>query len=75
MDKAYQTSFVDLTFVTPCCQKQTSLNDLEYEMPSGFSKYVIAIIEPDIERNQKMEVIKNLKEILGQDIELIWAHY
>lgn len=75
MDKAYQTSFVDRAFVTPCCQRQTSLNDLEYEMPSGFSKYVIELIDPTIEDNQKTELIKNLKIILGQDMELIWAHY
>lgn len=75
MDKAYQTSFSDLTFLPPCCHKRTSLNDLEYDMPSGFSKYVIELIDPEIKDNQKTDLTKNLKEIIGQDIELIWAHY
>ncbi|WP_111306817.1 hypothetical protein [Confluentibacter sediminis] len=75
MDKAYQNSFADLTFLTPCCHKQTCLNDLEYEMPSGFSKYIIELINPNIKDNQKADLIKNLNEILGQDMELIWAHY
>lgn len=75
MDKAYQTSFADLTLITPCCNKKTSLNDLEYDMPMGFSKYVIELIAPDINDNQKIDLTKNLKEILGQEIKLIWAHY
>lgn len=75
MDTAYQTSFANLAFVTPCCHKLTSLNDLKYDMPSGFSKYVIELIDPDIKDNQKTDLIKNLKEIFGQDMKLIWAHY
>ena len=75
MDKAYQTWFSDLTFLTPCCHKMTSLNDLEYDLPMGFSKYVIELIDPDINDDQNIDLTKNLKEILGQDIKLIWAHY
>ena len=75
MDKAFQTSFSDLSLLTPCCNKQTGLNDLEYDMPSGFSKYVIEVIDPDMSDNQKTDLIKNLTGILGHDMKLIWAHY
>ena len=75
MDKAYQTSFADLTFLTPCCHKKTSLNYLDYEMSSGFSKYVIEISAPDINENQKADLTKNLNEILKHEMKLIWAHY
>ncbi len=75
MDNSYQHSFSDLTIQTPCCHKSSNLNDLNYEMPAGFSKYQLKIIDPDYDDNQKNELIRNLGDILKIEIRLIWAHY
>lgn len=75
MDKAYQNSFNNLTFRTLCCDKVTSLNDLEYNMPSGFSKYQIEIVNPEIESIKNEDLFKNIESIIGKNIRLIWAYY
>jgi len=38
MDEAYseKNGFSDLRTITPCCHKETSLNDLDYYFPQGF---------------------------------------
>jgi hypothetical protein len=73
MDTAHDTRFEDLTFMTPCCHKRTSLNDLNYDMPAGFSKFVISIADPlnDVQSN----TILALENILGTKVRKIWAHY
>ena len=73
MDKAYKTNFKDLSFVTPCCHKSTSLNDLKYNWPVGFAKFVISIADPP--SDIKDDVVKGLEKILGTRIRKIWAHY
>lgn len=75
MDKAFEGSFVDLTFQTYCCDKKTSLNDLKYDMPCGFSKYNVEILNPEIEKNKENILSENIKSILGENIKLIWVHY
>lgn len=78
MDMAYKTQFSNLDFVTPC-QHQTTLNDIHYNSPAGFSKFVIRISEPDTEIDPENEVYKkNLKQlefILGTPLKMIWARY
>ena len=41
MDEAYQNDYRDLTIRLPCCNNQSSLNDLEYVLPAGFSHFSI----------------------------------
>lgn len=73
MDKAYKNHFTDLSFTTPCCHKQTTLNDLTYHWPAGFAKFAVTISDPvgDINSSQ----IAELEKILGTKIRKIWAHY
>ena len=73
MDNAYRKHFADLTFITPCCHKQTTLNDLNYNAPAGFAKFIIEIPDPsgDIEPNE----ITELEKLLGTKVRKIWAHY
>ncbi len=73
MDKAYKNHFTDLSFTTPCCDKQTTLNDLKYQWPAGFAKFVIIIYDPigDIKPNEFTE----LEKLLGTKIRKVWAHY
>jgi hypothetical protein len=73
MDKAYETHFKVLTFITPCCHKKTSLNDLQYHWPAGFAKFQISILDPvgDIKTTE----VSELEKILGTKVRKIWAHY
>jgi hypothetical protein len=73
MDKAYKTHFKDLSFMTPCCHKSTSLNDLKYNWPAGFAKFVISITDPTADISN--DVINELETIFGTKIRKIWAHY
>jgi hypothetical protein len=73
MDKAYKKQFTDLIFVTPCCNRQTSLNDLKYKSPAGFAKSVISILDP-ISGLSEGE-LKQLEDISGTTLRIIWAHY
>ena len=73
MDIAYQKQFTDLNFLTPCCNRQTSLNDLIYKSPAGFAKFVIRISDPNIEVSNND--LKQLEEILRTGLRIVWAHY
>jgi len=73
MDKAYNTKFKVLTFITPCCQKTTSLNDLKYHWAAGFAKFEISILDPSSEI--KTDDLTELNKILTTKINVIWAHY
>ena len=73
MDEAFERGFIDLDFITLCCHKKTSLNDLTYEMTAGFAKFVMTIIDATNEIEEKD--INNLEEILGTKLKIIWARY
>ena len=73
MDKAYDKQFTDLTFVTSCCKKETSLNDLTYHSAAGFAKFAITISDASNELSEKD--VKELQDILGTTLRKIWAHY
>ena len=73
MDKAYKKQFSDLVFITPCCHKKTSLNDLHYKSPAGFAKFFISIMDP---QNGLTEMeIKQLQDVLGTKLRIVWARY
>ncbi len=73
MQQAYKSKFKDISFVTPCCQKTTNLNDLNYQWPAGFAKFTISISKPPEDINE--DQLKELENILGTKIRKIWAHY
>ena len=73
MDEAYQKQFTDLTFVTECCHKKTSLNDLTYHSAAGFAKFVITI--SDVQNQLSKNDFKELQQILGTLLRNIGAHY
>ncbi|MFL5731807.1 MAG: hypothetical protein ACJ78Q_01290 [Chloroflexia bacterium] len=83
MDKAYEGRFADLRIVTPCCHTQSSLNDLKYEWPVGFARFVLEAYEPfSIDSEgvyQMLELspadLEYLQETLGCGLRIIWAHY
>jgi hypothetical protein len=73
IEQAYKSKLKDISFVTPCCQKTTNLNDLNYQWPAGFAKFTISISKPPEDINE--DQLKELENILGTKIRKIWAHY
>lgn len=73
MDKAYEKRFSDLVVNTPCCSAESSLNDLDYQWPAGFSQFMLEARNPngDLDDRQRGE----LEAILGCAVRKIWAHY
>ena len=73
MDKAYEKQFTNLEFITPCCHKKTSLNDLAYYSTAGFAKFVITV--SDAQNKIEEKDLNQLQQILGTRVRIIWAHY
>jgi hypothetical protein len=83
MDRAHEEHFTDLSITTPCCQAEGSLNDLRYEWPAGFARFILELREPFtidaqgvwqmLELNQAM--LEKLQDTLGCRLRVIWAHY
>ena len=73
MDNAFQNQFKDLQFRTPCCNKVTSLNDLKYEMPAGFARYIMRIANP--QTGLSNDEISKLEDVVGTKLKVVWSHY
>ena len=73
MEKAYEKQFTDLEFISPCCHKKTSLNDLIYHSAAGFSKFIMTISDAQNEVGERD--LNQLQQILGTPLRIIWAHY
>ena len=73
MDKAFKSNFSSLKFTTLCCNKETSLNDLNYNWPAGFAKFVISIADAQVELG--VDELLGLKKLLQGDIRIIWTRY
>jgi hypothetical protein len=73
MSRAAALRFEDLSVVTPCCSRQTSLNDLIYYWPAGFAKFAISVRNP----NKDLEPYETtrLAGMLGTSLRIVWAHY
>jgi len=74
INEASEAGFADLNKTVPCCGASVSLNDLCYNSPAGFARFVIQARNPsitDLDENS----IKELEGILGCGIKIIWAHY
>jgi hypothetical protein len=74
MDEAYRSHFSILEVLTPCCGRQTTLNDLNYEFPQGFARFVLQARYPGI-ASLAQQSIDELERILGCHLRVIWAHY
>jgi hypothetical protein len=47
MCRASESNFEDLDLILPCCNRNSSLNKLEYSFLQGFVKFAIEIINYD----------------------------
>jgi hypothetical protein len=74
MGKASENHFLDLKVLVPCCKKNTTLNDLRYEWPAGFARFIMEAINPYVNDIEESD-IKTLESILGVHLRTIKAHY
>lgn len=73
MDTAHAAKFVNLVVTVPCCQNECSLNDLRYEWPAGFARFVLEARSPNADLTGAQ--MHTLEQILGCTLKKIWAHY
>jgi hypothetical protein len=74
MDKAQKSKYVDLGIVTPCCNSQTTLNDLAYHFPQGFARFFLAARNPGVSEFDEQSKIE-LEIILECKLRIIWSQY
>lgn len=74
MDRAAERTFADLAVKLPCCDASSSLNDLRYEMPQGFARFVIDILNPGV-ADIPASLTARLCEVLDCKVRFVWAHY
>jgi hypothetical protein len=75
MDEASACGFATLEVVVPCCHTETTLNDLRYEWPAGFARFVAEVRNPGREEALTDEEIRQLEQILGCALRQVLAHY
>lgn len=74
MDAAYdERGFADLRVTLPCCGAVSSLNDLRYDLPQGFARFVLSAFEPNILDLEDWQV-RDLENLLGCQLRKVWAH-
>ena len=71
MEAADQTEFVDLSTVTPCCGRTTSLNDLTFSPDEGFARYELSVW--NVSRALEDEEITALERTLGTSLRQVLA--
>ena len=75
VNSAFEAShFAELAVTLPCCGVAASLNDLKYEWPAGFARFVLEVVEPHV-GELGAEIVARLEHIFGGHLRIIWAHY
>jgi hypothetical protein len=74
MEEAHKSQLSNLDVVVPCCSSKTTLNDLNYNFPQGFARFVLAARNPDIHELDKQS-IEELEQIIDCKLRIIWTHY
>ncbi len=73
MEQAAQSEFENLETIVPCCNREMSLNELEYDFPCGFGKWEIDIWNPQGELTT--EIIQELAKMSGVEVKVVKARY
>ena len=62
MDNAYdiEEGFLSIDIITPCCEKETTLNDLIYYFDQGFYRTIVVIDDDNVNIEK---VVNDLEEI------------
>ncbi|MDO8330669.1 MAG: hypothetical protein Q7T36_09375 [Fluviicoccus sp.] len=73
MDEDYEDGFKVAAYTAPCCGKESTLNDLDYEWPQGFGRFAIDVMNPKISKlDEKFK--RELELILGTKLRVICRH-
>ncbi len=75
MDECSKSRFTQRKVVVPCCQRESDLNDLVYEWPAGFARFVLEVENPDPSEWLPDPAQKSLESILGCGVRQILTHY
>lgn len=75
MDVAHALRFSDLFIEVPCCGRRVSLNDLEYEWPAGFARFVIEARDPALGGWLDADASARIETALGTRVRQILARY
>ena len=73
MSTASKSSFTGLDVVLPCCNKESSLNELDYDFKCGFASFEIDIVNPAKDIDD--ELIEAISKLLTCDIRVVIARY
>lgn len=73
MGQAATSDFSDLTIVTPCCGKSTSLNDLRYVWPAAFGMCALMVVNPG-ETSIGDDQLRRIERAIGSPLRVIWQH-
>ncbi len=74
MEAAETHAFAQLDVTMPCCGRAGSLNDLRYDWPMGFARFVLSARNPNLPELPP-EALRRLVQIVGCELRVIWAHY
>jgi hypothetical protein len=74
MARAGQGAFAKLEVTVPCCGAETSLHDLDYDMPAGFARMVLEVHDPKIDPDEAVD-LDELERALGCIVRRIEASY
>lgn len=69
-DYSPQTGFRLGPVATPCCGHRTPLNELKYEFPHGFSRYVLSARNPGLPL--AMTELTQISGALGGEVRVVW---
>jgi hypothetical protein len=76
MERACESRFVDLDVITPCCGRRSTLNDLNYDWPAGFARFILEACNPGIvSRGLDLDDLRRLEEIVGCNLRTVRGHY
>ena len=75
MDEAYKTQFENLSITLPCCTRRTSLNNLDYQLPAGFARFVLSARNPNLGRNLTDSELEPIERVLNCRIRQIYSTY
>lgn len=75
MSEWYKKENASMKFTTPCCNTISNLNDLNYDSPSGYSKFVLVINNAEYYPVVVESVKKSIEGKTGEKFREIWARY
>jgi hypothetical protein len=73
MDTAWKSHFDNITVTAHCCGASVSLNDLRYDWPAGFGRFMLEARNPNVPDLQASQVAQ-LQTTLGCTLRTIWVH-